>query len=228
MRLLKLALLAAVVVMFCGTAWAQLKPPSGPHFNLNIIGVEKGKKPAMNNSDRHTIFVALGKFQTTETDIWLTPGDFAVCDGNGFDDAYDCEGNDIGKTGAVFQLPCNLNVPADITCDAGLVTAYYEVWARALGKPGGQAWMTLCAYDTTDAAWECSSSNVFLVRAVGKGNKPSWQDVTNQLTMFVDPSGLNAGQKVALFSGDYEDFYWQYNNNGLKLAQIRFYVVPEE
>ena len=32
---------------------------SGPHYNLNIIGVDKAKNATMINSDRHTIFVAL-------------------------------------------------------------------------------------------------------------------------------------------------------------------------
>jgi hypothetical protein len=33
--------------------------PSGPHYNLNLIGMEKGKYPDMTNSNRHTIFIAL-------------------------------------------------------------------------------------------------------------------------------------------------------------------------
>ena len=35
--------------------------PSGPHYNLNIIGVEKAKEAPLTGSERHTIFVALGK-----------------------------------------------------------------------------------------------------------------------------------------------------------------------
>src|SRR5262249_29086621 len=64
--------------------------PSGPHFNLNIIGVDKGKTAPLTSSDRHTIFVALGKNAATISKIYLMPGDFQVCDGNAFDAAFDC------------------------------------------------------------------------------------------------------------------------------------------
>src|SRR5437016_5613149 len=58
--------------------------PSGPHYNLNIIGVSNAKTAPLTNSDRHTIFVALGKSATVTSRIYLTPGPFQVCDGNAF------------------------------------------------------------------------------------------------------------------------------------------------
>src|SRR5437762_3195471 len=64
--------------------------PSGAHYNLNIIGVDNPKTSTMSSSDRHTIFVGLGTKKPAApvtTDIWLTPGAFDVCDGNGFDAA---------------------------------------------------------------------------------------------------------------------------------------------
>src|SRR5436309_16112070 len=44
--------------------------PSGPHYNLNIIGVPKTKTADMTNSDGHTIFVPLDG----STKILLSPG----------------------------------------------------------------------------------------------------------------------------------------------------------
>src|SRR5437764_11929308 len=82
--------------------------PNGAHYNLNIIGVENPKTTTLTGSDRHTIFVGLGtKNDTVISNIYLTPGDFQVCDGNGFDAAYNCAGAQIQSKGAVFQLPCN-------------------------------------------------------------------------------------------------------------------------
>ncbi|HWR50939.1 MAG TPA: hypothetical protein VN428_07510 [Bryobacteraceae bacterium] len=215
--------------------------PNGPHFNLNIIGVDKAKKTEMTDSSRHTIFVALGGNQASiQTDIWLTPGeDFAVCDGNGFDAATDCAGNPIqvngaGMPGAVFALPCNTNLsdtttggaPVDIVaCSGAYPTLSYEVWIRELGKPGGGATMTTCAYELNDAGQQeriCSSENVVLAR-VSK-SKPVFKNVTNELTSLVaqmdDDERL---ERVALFEGGLEDWLWQYDNRGLKLAQLRFY-----
>ena len=76
---------------------------SGPHFNLNVIGVDEGKTAAMTNSSRHTIFVGLGRKNTpVTTRIWLQPGTlhFRVCDGNGFDAAHDCAGVAFKEQGA--------------------------------------------------------------------------------------------------------------------------------
>jgi hypothetical protein len=85
--------------------------PSGPHYNLNIIGVEKAKTADMTGSNRHTIFVALGKTGGVTSKIYLTPAeDFKVCDGNAFDEAYNCDGIQIRAQGAVFALPCNTNL----------------------------------------------------------------------------------------------------------------------
>src|SRR6266567_7344198 len=123
--------------------------PNGAHYNLNIIGVENPKTSTLTGSDRHTIFVALGNKGTATSKIYLTPGDFQVCDGNAFDAAYDCAGTQIQSQGAVFQLPCNTNVPADITCAADTTSASYTVWGRALGTPGGSTTVTTCVTDPT-------------------------------------------------------------------------------
>ena len=116
---------------------------SGPHYNLNIIGVDDGKTATMTNSNRHTIFVGLGRKNNPVTStIWLQPGyDFRVCDGNGFDAAYDCTGAAFKPQGATFQLPCNTSLTYDpaIGCPAEVAQRSYTVWARALGKPGDRA-----------------------------------------------------------------------------------------
>src|SRR6266700_7344428 len=70
--------------------------PNGAHYNLNIIGVENPKTSSLTGTDRHTIFVGLGsKNAAVTSNIYLTQGDFQVCDGNAFDPAYDCNGNQI-------------------------------------------------------------------------------------------------------------------------------------
>jgi len=200
--------------------------PSGAHYNLNIIGVEKGKTSPMTGSDRHTIFVALGKDSSVISKIYLTPGEFQVCDGNAFDQAFDCHGNQIQAQGAVFQLPCNTNIPADITCEAGTVSASYEVWGRALGQPGGSAVITTCATDPLlGGAIVCSTENTLRVFTRRTG-KSTFTNVTNELTSLkADINGDGVVERVALFAGGLEDFFWQFDNNGLRLAQLRFYLL---
>jgi len=233
----RLFLTLAVVFLLVTPLLAQ-KPsdmPNGSHFNLNIIGVENPKNSSLTDSNRHTIFVALGRNATVRTDIWLTPGaDFTVCDGNGFDGATDCSGATVGRglPGAVFSLPCNTNLPTGdielVPCSGVNPTLAYEVWIRELGKPNGKATMTTCAYDDLGERI-CSSENVLLERLNGKGNKPTFREVTNELTSLVaDVDADDVLERVALFEGGLVDWLWQYDNNGLKLAQLRFYPVPIE
>jgi hypothetical protein len=241
--------LLSIVALGVITALAQPTPtgngaPSGPHYDLNIIGVPKGKNPPLTSSDRHTIFVPLVSDQgalDTDTapgaDIFLTQGPFTVCDGNAFDAAYDCSGNQIAKQGAVFQLPCNLNVttatgttllPCPTT--AGAETATYSVWARPVGTPGGSSSITTCATDTTTGTLVCSvDSNVSVF--IRKNGKPVFSSVTNQLTSIVTPAGacttgtITGGTcTVSLFAAGFQGFFWDYDNNKLKVLQLRFYL----
>jgi hypothetical protein len=88
---------------------------SGPHYNLNIIGVPKGKNPDMTNTNGHTIFVPL----TGTAKIYYVAGDeFQVLDRNGTD-----------ADGATVEVPSS---PGD-------TTTCYNVYATALGKPFGNA-----------------------------------------------------------------------------------------
>src|SRR6266566_3791238 len=100
MKKIVLLLVAAVLVSTPGLAQTGNGAPSGSHYSLNIIGVPKGKTATMTGSDRHTIFVALGsnsKNGDVLSNIWLTQGPFQVCDGNGFDTAYDCNQTPLGS-----------------------------------------------------------------------------------------------------------------------------------
>jgi hypothetical protein len=200
--------------------------PKGAHYNLNIIGVDNPKTADMTGSNRHTIFVGLGRNGQVTSKIYLTRGSFEVCDGNAFDAAWNCDGEQIQSQGAVFQLPCNTNLPDDqdtlIPCDAG-DTASYEIYARALGQPGGSSTTTTCAFDPDIGDVVCSTENVLLVRSRGKS---TFENVTKELTSLVaDIDGDGDLDRVALFQSNLEDWFWQYQNRGLRLAQLRFYLL---
>jgi len=227
---MKKRLIAVLVVTAVGLAMPALAQtgngaPNGAHYNLNIIGVEKNKTADMTDSQRHTIFVAL-KNGDVPSKIYLTRGEFRVCDGNAFDQAHDCAGEPIGGLGAVFQLPCNTNLPGDVLvpCSAG-ESMFYEVWARALGSPKNNpyATMTTCAYDPIAADVVCSTENVMKIRERGKS---TFTNVTNELTSLVaDINGDTVTERVPLFYDGLVDWFWQYDNQGLKLMQLRFYPL---
>ena len=175
--------------------------PSGAHYNLNIIGVSKDKTADMTGDNGHRIFVA----DAGNTRINLAPGDdFAVLDANGTD-----------SDGAAFQLP-------DPDPDGDGVTAY-SVYARALGKPGGSSTTTTC-FDDSTGTW-CSTESMILVRDKGKS---SFTNVSKELlSLCLDTDGDGTcDTREFLFDRDLADYYWSYDNNGLKLAQLRFYEIP--
>jgi hypothetical protein len=223
----RLFLALAVVFLFLTPLLAQM--PNGEHFNLNIIGVEKAKKVDMTDSSRHTIFVPLRTGGTLGAKIYLVPGDFTVCDGNAFDGATNCGGEQIAAEGAVFALPCNTNPDITYTdtygcpADPAIPKASYAVWARALGKPGGKADMMTCATDPSGEL-ECATENVLNLERL-KGKSP-WMPATSQLsTLVADIDEDGELETVALFANGFQDFFWSYANNGLRLAQIRFYPL---
>jgi hypothetical protein len=174
--------------------------PSGPHYNLNIIGVENPKTASMDDSNRHTLFVPL----QGSCKINLGEGAFNVADGNCFD-----------GDGAQFTLP-------DPDPDGDGVTAY-SVYARALGKPGGSSVTRTCF--TEDGVTWCATETVVLVRSTGKS---TFRNVSRELlSLCLDTDGdMVCDTREFLFDRDLADYFWQYDNQGLRLAQLRFYEIP--
>lgn len=110
-------------------------------------------------------------------------------------------------------------------------TPSYSVWARALGS-GGSATLTTCADDVTDV-W-CGSNGITLYAKSKKA-----VDLTSNLlhmTITVDGTtnttlasclGISTTSTttldVFLFDNCFQNYFWNYDNNGLKLLELRFY-----
>ncbi|MCL7972430.1 MAG: hypothetical protein M8866_10160 [marine benthic group bacterium] len=220
-------------------------PPGAHDYKLNIIGVPKDKSADMDGNNGRRIFVQLNGGETVTNGggkwkpgkswddlnkvnkILLMPGEFGVADANATD-----------SDGALFYLP-------DPNTGDG---PEYSVFARALGTPGGYATLTTCAdedgdgFDDSDDVW-CGSNGVTLTR---NGKKPRAVNVTEnllKLVISVDPdtdpelsvclggSGDTpdfddpaAEFDVWLFDACFENYFWNYDNHGLKLLELRFYA----
>ena len=195
--------------------------PSGAHYNLNILGKTTCSGDDLKNTNRHNIQVLLsGGQKASDVDgtlalnvdkknkIYLEQtfdGSFSVPDGNACD-----------ADGALFRLPA---------------PGTYDIYARALGKPGGAATMTTCAtgsgddgvLNTADDEIVCSTENVLFVRTSGKS---SFTNVTTPLTTITaDIDGDGNTETVQLFNTSLYDYFWNYDNHGLRLAQLRFYKL---
>jgi hypothetical protein len=176
-------------------------PQGGHEYQLNIIGVPKGKSANLSGGEGRRIFVPL----YGNAKIMLTEGDYAVLDANGTDGSP-----------AAFSLP-NPDPNNDGHTD-------YSVYARALGTPGGTSWMVTCATSLVgDLAGTkvCSTKGLLSVRSTGQSK---FDNVSVELLyIYADIDGDGDLDRVPLFDDRMEDYFWDYTNDGLKLLQLRFY-----
>ena len=221
----KLIAVVIAVVMLATTGGVALASqsvtgngaPSGPHYNLNLIGMKDNANGKECEPGGHVIFVQLGEAGgvTKSTKILLeegtTPTDFRV---------EDCDGTDGTAT---FVLP---------NPDPGNSgTTEYSVYMRVLGSPKNNpsVMMETCATGI-DGLEVCSDYNVVKIRSKGK---KSFTNVSKELLYIyawictaVDGDGNCISwtyKRVPLFGAELQDYLWKYHNNGVKLAQLRFY-----
>lgn len=214
---LGIAVLALAMLLFPSSKPTSVaaqtgKGLSGPHYNLNIIGVPKGKNPDMTNSDGHTIFVPL----SGTVKIYYVAGDqFQVLDRNGTD-----------SDGATIEVPSS---PGD-------TSVCYNVYATALGKPFGNAIVNAdCVIDgllgaCTDAL---AVSSFEVTRDTGKPKRQNISDIF-RASGCIDLNGSGVCDSGDLqFSNIWifnliqlQSYFWDYNNTDLRLMQVRFYPVP--
>jgi hypothetical protein len=213
-------------------AFAQVgKGLSGAHWNLNIIGVPKDKTvPTMTDSSRHVIFVPLqsGSDVSRQVKISYVRGDdFRVLDGNATNDNE-----------ATIQVPYQLCPDLTTGCEELLS---FNVYAVGLGKPKGGAIVTAeCTYslDVVDSSGtpglQCEDTLLMGSFEVSRTKgKPSPVNITD---VFRATGCLDVNTDGTCNSGDLqfsnlwifnipqlEDYFWDYDNNGLKLMQVRFY-----
>ncbi|MGH2358168.1 MAG: hypothetical protein ACRDGJ_09175 [Candidatus Limnocylindria bacterium] len=201
--------------------------PSGQHYTLNIIGVDKGKTAPLTGSDRHAIFVWLnGTSKILLQEDTTEPYDFQVLDGNATDGS------------AAFMLP-----DPGLAFDGGTLeltdsVTWYSAYIRPLGTPGGSAVLSTCAeiVDTLDlrgndshfsATAECTLVPVgadILTRSAGKSTFENMTRELLTLTLDLYVDGVFVQQVVVpIFDDAFESVWWEYDNNGLRLAQIRIY-----
>jgi hypothetical protein len=144
------------------------------------------------------------------------------------------DANATDGDGAILGIP-------DPCADADPLTPCtpsYSVWARTHG-PSGSATITTCAdetgsgFDGVDDIW-CGSNGITLYAKSKKAVDISG----NLLHMTVTVDGVTNPQLAAclgtsttgsttldvfLFDNCFENYFWNYDNNGLKLLELRFY-----
>ena len=218
-----LAVASALVVPVAAGNFNPNKLYGSPTFVLNLLGKKDGWSGggSYDNPDRHTMFVpetttgiggtgdfADGMSIQVNLTMWITQGaEFAVLDGNGFDD-----------NAIALQLG----------------SGKYAVCVVALGKPGGHFDIRGWVYNETDNTYLFMMG---VVSVHGHNKKPVWIDATNLLFVSdqEDPYGIVTGDPEWLFDylaaleaampfGDYL-YLWDLNNQNIRHLQLRFYQI---
>lgn len=245
-----IAILVVMMSMGMGTAFAD-KPDDGTTgngspqvkkvFSLNIIGVSKDKDVDMDNNG-HRIFVPLeGKAK-----INLVEGEFAVIDANGTDrdgavlqlpkpglDPYlvgDKGNADTISDYSVFVRP--LGKPggwATITTCADLVDSTFKDLLP------GKFVKTL--NDSCEFGGLASVEQVGSEITLRETGKSTFKNVTAELLTIVFKVEVEVEidvdeyeiqtvyVRVPIFDDIIENEYWEYDNHGLKILQVRFYEI---
>ena len=207
-------------------------------YSDNVVTSPGGKNDQLakgGNNDQNHIYLCNSTNGENDVvdprcDTWrlANPDQFGVIDANATD-----------GDGAIFGIP-------DPCADADPLTPCtpsYSIYARALGS-GGNATITTCANETTTSSggtvdvW-CGSNGITLY---AKGSTKKASDITaNLLHMTITVNGVtdpalatclgtsttgSTTLDVFLFDNCFENYFWNYDNNGLKLLQLRFYRVP--
>ncbi len=232
-RLLLFFVVVGISAAMGVTGFAQVgKGLSGAHWNLNIIGVPHDKTvPSMTDSSRHTIFVPLqsGLDVTRQVKIYYVrntanPTQFEVLDGNATDDNE-----------ATIAVPFEFCSDLSTGCEELLS---FNVYAVGLGKPNGNAIVTAeCTYSVDVVGGTCEDTLLLggfqINRTNGGSNKPQRTDITD---IFRATGCLDLDASGTCNTGDLEfrnlwifnipqlvEYFWDYDNNGLKHMQVRFY-----
>jgi hypothetical protein len=201
--IITLATLMVLAVVASGVyAGRGNQMPSGPHYNLNIIGSPKTKE--VGDSWGHTLFVKLnGKTKINMTQD--EDGEFYVVDRNG----------------------------TDGTAEFNIAPGYYNVFARALGKPIPDTVQINASGEFFDALDGMKLIWLGMVNLTREKGKPQTVNI-NEL-FYVDVLLCKAVEAdVCVEWVEYTDtwvfdieelynYFWEYDNVGLRLMQIRFY-----
>ena len=102
-------------------------------------------------------------------------------------------------------------------------TSIYKIYVWALGKPGGSANITRAFVDEFGNTWY-SLESVSLIR--NKGQSRFSEKTLELTTIYVDitDDDVYNPEREYLFDNQLWSYFWDYDNSGLKLLQIRIYM----
>jgi hypothetical protein len=229
---LNVAVVVIGLVFTSGTAFAGNAAPSGPHFNINIIGHPKGGISG-DYSRGHSIMIPLRNVQSraelvcnvdrvqlvddiaptwetsepTGAKIYFVAGDhFEIIDRDGTD-----------SDGAKIMVPVD-SATGDIK---------FDIYMRVLGKPNTCMNMNAYAYDSEQNLW-FKAGTVYVSRKSGKSTFVRAIDLFRVWFCTIDPQTnkcADTGANLSVFNDIFDNYFWNILNDGTRLLQVRLYEI---
>jgi hypothetical protein len=210
---------------------------NGPHYNLNLLGKRDGwNDKEVSNPDRHTMFVPM---DTSAWNITLNLPNKVVRRASVTDNVSSLDGFGIFMTQSDsddFAVIDGTAFDGD-PCELELADGEYQVVVAAKAKPVANAptidgWAQV--YNATGGLWYYLNLGTVTVNR-------RWVEATD--LFYIDNAEINTGEtglptvdgEVWIF--DYLDYlcafdelsvcayFWQLQNHGSKLIQVRFYPI---
>ena len=212
---------------------------NGPHFNLNLLGKADGwNDKEVSNPQRHTMFVPMDtsawniELKTPNKvvnhgnkvgdDVTSLPGfaiymtqsgadDFAVIDGTAFD------GDPCVLDLARGKYQVVVAVKAKPVANAPII----DGWAQIYDIDGALYYYLNLGTVTVSRKWTNATDLFFIDTDEIRNDVTGLPTVSGQVWIF---DYLNALEDMDQYSDT--AYFWQLQNNGSKLIQVRFYPMP--
>ena len=234
---LVIAMVFASGTAFAGNEATGNAAPSGPHWNINIIGHPKGKSIGGDYSSGHSIMIPLRNTRETAplicTDlqdvngVHVTP----IKPPEPYDGNYEPAGAKIYFVlGDHFEIldrdatdpdGAKIMVPVGTTETGGTVVKF-DVYIRVLGKPNQCMKIDTYFFDSYNQLW-LQTGTVSVYRQKGKSTFVT----ANELFTICeyDPLTGKCSNVLTAFDNAFLNYYWLWDvvNNGTRLLQMRLY-----
>jgi hypothetical protein len=241
-KITKLSIVSALAAALSMPAFALTGSgaPNGQHYTVNFVGMPKNVKPGNNDgSGGSVIFMPLDTSKITGADpLTCTSGGAQTVFTN--DEAPTYYTADPSK-GVKIGFQPNENGTFDIldndaTDSNGALISIpvsgpdryvsVDLYVRVLGKPNTCAEISGYAYDADQSLWFWSGT-IRMDRQSGKSTFVKATEIFDVWYCDVDPTSelciAGTQEELSVFDSVFEDYFWDLQNNGTRLIQMRFY-----
>lgn len=235
---LNVAVVVFVMVFTIGTAFAGNtatgnQAPSGPHFNINIIGHPKGSIGG-DDSSGHSIMIPLKNVQPGVPITCVDVNGVVLIDDKGLTPTVEPTGARIyfvsgdhfeiidrdatDSNGATIMVP--VGAPDPVTGDKAIA---FDVYIRVLGKPNQCMKIDAFVTDATDA-----DQTVWYQTGTLKVSRKTGQSIFVRVNELFTICIWDAIQQKcvdyrSVFNDIFDSYFWSILNDGTRLVQLRLY-----